>query len=158
MANKVALTTSFLLALVVLARASRYTTIITTTTLDDEANPRGQQQQCQRQLQGRQFRSCQSYLSQRGSSQYEEEEKEEMGGGLEMNPSQQQQYLRDCCEQLQNVEQQCRCEAIQHAARQAQQQQGSGRQQSSEQVYQRARELPRQCNFRQQCQFQVVFV
>lgn len=155
MANKVALTTSLLLALVVLARASRYTTTITTTTLDDEANPRGQQQQCQRQLQGRQFRSCQSYLSQRGSSQYEEEE---MGGGLEMNPSQQQQYLRDCCEQLQNVEQQCRCEAIQHAARQAQQQQGSGRQQSSEQVYQRARELPRQCNFRQQCQFQVVFV
>ncbi|KAL7137374.1 hypothetical protein ABFS83_10G087300 [Erythranthe nasuta] len=154
MANKAALAAALLVALVALASATTYTTTVTTTTIDDEAN-RGQQQQCLQQIQGRRFQSCQRYLSQRG--QYEEEEAIEMTTG---NPQQQSQYLRDCCQQLQNVNQQCRCEAIKQAVKEIQQQGGQYQTRQSEQVYQKARSLPRQCNFRspQQCQFHVLFV
>ncbi|KAL3628286.1 hypothetical protein CASFOL_027332 [Castilleja foliolosa] len=151
MAIKITLAAALLVALVAVATATSYTTTVTTTTFEDEANP-GQQQQCQRQLQGRQFRSCQRYLSQRSSSPYTEEEVIE-------NPGQQQQ-LQQCCDQLRNVNEQCRCEAIKHAVRQLQQQQ-EGQQQTGQsgQVYQRATELPRKCNMRpQQCQIRVVFV
>ncbi|KAL8039724.1 hypothetical protein ABFX02_10G054700 [Erythranthe guttata] len=154
MAIKVVLTAALLVAMVTLASATSYTTTVTTTTIDDEAN-RGEQQQCRQQIQGRRFQSCQRYLSQRG--QIEEEEAIEMTTG---NPQQQSQYLRDCCQQLQNVNQQCRCEAIKQAVKEIQQQGGQYQTGQSEQVYQKARSLPRQCNFRspQQCQFHVLFV
>lgn len=155
MANKAALAAALLVALVALAGATTYTTTVTTTSLDDEANPR--YQQCSQQLQGRRFRSCQSYLSQRSGPYNGGEEEEEV---LEMrtgNPRQQEQYLQECCQQLKGVDEQCRCEAIKHAVRQLQQ--GGAETQTGEQVYQRARELPRRCNFRpQQCQFHVVFL
>nr|AAW66631.1 leonurin [Leonurus japonicus] len=94
-------------------------------------------------LQGRQFRSCQSYLRQRGNVL-------EMATG---NP--QSQTVEECCESLKDIErkqQQCGCEAIKHAMRQMQ-----GGQ--SEEVYRKARMLPRTCGLRsQQCQFNVIFV
>ncbi|KAL8039727.1 hypothetical protein ABFX02_10G055000 [Erythranthe guttata] len=156
MAIKVALAAALLVAMVTLASATSYTTTVTTTTIDDEAN-RGEQQQCRQQIQGRRFQSCQRYLSQRGQYGGDEEEVIEMTTG---NPQQQSQYLRDCCQQLQNVNQQCRCEAIKQAVKEIQQQGGQYQTGQSEQVYQKARSLPRQCNFRspQQCQFHVLFV
>ncbi|CAA0837839.1 2S seed storage protein 3 [Striga hermonthica] len=152
-AMKIALTAALLAALVALAAATTYTTTVTTTTFADEAANPGQQQQCQSQIQGRQFRSCQRYLSQRSGSYSDDE------AMIEMNPGQQgQESLRECCQQLQNVNEQCRCEAIRHAVRQLQQKEGQQMSQS-QQVYQKATELPRRCNMKpQQCQIRVVFV
>ncbi|KAL2250781.1 2S albumin [Sesamum indicum] len=153
MAKKLALAAVLLVAMVALASATTYTTTVTTTAIDDEANQ--QSQQCRQQLQGRQFRSCQRYLSQ-GRSPYGGEEDEV----LEMSTGNQQseQSLRDCCQQLRNVDERCRCEAIRQAVRQ-QQQEGGYQEGQSQQVYQRARDLPRRCNMRpQQCQFRVIFV
>ncbi|KAL0338635.1 UNVERIFIED_CONTAM: 2S albumin [Sesamum angustifolium] len=153
MSKKLALAALLLVAMVALASATTYTTTVTTTAIDDEANQ--QSQQCRRELQGRQFRSCQMYLSQ-GRSPY--------GGDdavLEMSTGNQQseQSLRECCQQLRNVDERCRCEAIRHAVRQQQQEGGSYQEGQSQQVYQRARDLPRRCNMRpQQCQFRVIFV
>ncbi|KAL3642684.1 hypothetical protein CASFOL_013499 [Castilleja foliolosa] len=158
MAIKLTFAAALLVALVTVATASRYTTTVTTTTFEDEANPGQQQQQCQRQLQGRQFQSCQRYLSHRSSNE-EDDEVLEMSTD---NPGQRQQRLQQCCDQLRNVNEQCRCEAIKHTVRQLQQQQQQeGQQQTgqSQKVYARATELPRRCNFRQQqCQIKVVFV
>ncbi|GFQ06842.1 hypothetical protein PHJA_002828200 [Phtheirospermum japonicum] len=136
-----------MVALVAMATATSYTTTVTTTTFEDEANP-GQQQQCQRQLKGRYFRSCQRYLSQKSGSYSDDEEVIE-------NPGQQQHHLEECCQQLKNVNEQCRCEAIKSAMKQMQQQMG----QTTPQVYERATEIPRMCHMRpQQCQIRVVFV
>ncbi|KAK6139967.1 hypothetical protein DH2020_026280 [Rehmannia glutinosa] len=146
--KKITLAAALLVALVAVATATTYTTTVTTTTFDEEGNP-GQQQQCQRQLQGRQFRSCQRYLSQR-SPYNEEDEVLEMSTG---NPGQ-QMHLSQCCQQLKNVNEQCRCEAIRHAVRQLQQ--GGQEEMGQSQVYQRATELPRKCNMRpQQCQIRL---
>ncbi|KAL6548123.1 hypothetical protein OROHE_009185 [Orobanche hederae] len=152
--RKISLTAVLMMALVCLATATTYTTTITTTTFEDEGNP-GQQQQCQRQLQGRQFRSCQRYLMQRSGSYTEEDEDvlEMMSTG---NPG--QQSLQECCQQLKNVNEQCRCEAIKRAVQQTQQKEGQPSTGQS-QVYQKAMELPRMCNMRpQKCQIRVVFV
>ncbi|KAL6559195.1 hypothetical protein OROHE_006564 [Orobanche hederae] len=152
--KKRTLAAALLAALVAMATATTYTTTVTTTTFEDEGNP-GQQQQCQRQLQGRQFRSCQRYLSSQKSGSYTEEDEvvlEMMGSG---NPGQRQQSLKECCQQLKNVDEQCRCEAIRCTVRQMQQKQIG----ESQQVYQKAMELPRKCNMSpQHCPIKVVFV
>ncbi|KAH6806119.1 hypothetical protein C2S51_030950 [Perilla frutescens var. frutescens] len=111
-------------------------------------------QQCSQQVQGREFRACQRFLKQRSGPYNAEEDEEEVTG----NP--QQQYLQECCQQLKEMDrQQCGCEAIKQAMRQAQQGGRSYQTGQSEQIYQRARELPRRCGLsQQQCRFSVVFV
>ncbi|KAG6433919.1 hypothetical protein SASPL_105538 [Salvia splendens] len=165
MATKAALTAALVMALLALASATTFTTTVTTTSFEEEGNPR--QQQCRQQLQGREFRSCQRYFSQRSSSPYEEEEEEEevleMSTGSRQTRHRQPQ-LNECCEQLREMDRhQCGCEAIKHAVQQAQQQGGRSRYQTgqseSEQIYQKARSLPSMCGLReQQCQFRVVLV
>ncbi|KAL8516937.1 hypothetical protein ACS0TY_015258 [Phlomoides rotata] len=144
MAIKIALAAALLVALVALARATTYTTIV--TTIDDENNPK---QQCKQMVQGRQFQACQQYL--RHGSQYQE------GTGMRgVYPIWDEQQVKDeCCRSLRNLENQgCECEGIQQAAMKAQQQMGQGQQ--SEQVYQRAQQLPQTCNLKtQQCQNKV---
>ncbi|KAL8465877.1 hypothetical protein ACS0TY_035118 [Phlomoides rotata] len=146
MAIKVALAAALLVALVALARATTYTTIVTTTTIDDEANPK---QQCKQMVQGHQFQECQQYLRQ--GSQFQE------GIGMRgVYPIWDEQKMKDeCCRSLKKLENQgCECEGIQQAAMKAQQHMGQGQQ--SEQVYQRAQQLPQTCNLKtQQCQFKV---
>ncbi|KAL6574999.1 hypothetical protein OROMI_012284 [Orobanche minor] len=113
--------------------------------------------QCQHQLQGRQFRSCQRYLMQRSGS-YTEEDEDVLEMMSTENPGQKQQSLQECCQQLKNVDEQCRCEAIKRAVQQTQQKEGQPSAGQS-QVYQKAMDLPRMCNMRpQQCQIRVVFV
>ncbi|KAL6507730.1 hypothetical protein OROGR_023925 [Orobanche gracilis] len=159
MATKnITLAAALLVALVAMASATTYTTTVTTTTFEEEGNP-GQQQQCQRQLQGRQFRSCQRYLSSQKSRPYTEEDEDVlqmMGTG---NRGQRQQSLQECCHQLKNVDEQCRCEAIRCTVRQMQQKEGQQQIGESQQVYQKAMDLPRKCNMRpQHCPMKVVFV
>nr|GEV41511.1 hypothetical protein [Tanacetum cinerariifolium] len=69
------------------------------------------------------------------------------------------QHLQLCCNQLQNIEQECQCEAIQQAFQQAQQQKQGGRQgrqqggqQQMEQMLRKAEQLPNDCRLQvQQC-------
>ncbi|XP_071698971.1 2S seed storage protein-like [Rutidosis leptorrhynchoides] len=111
-------------------------------------------QQCS-EVQGRQFNQCQRYIQQQ----------QQQGGSLLMSINrqgqQQQQELRSCCNELENVQRECQCEAMQEvyeqATRQQQQQQGrrqSGRRTSMEpQMVQRAiQNLKNECNLQvQQC-------
>lgn len=150
MAIKAALAASLLVALVVAASASSYTTIITTTSYDEEGmirQGREEGQQCRQRVQGQEFQSCQRYLRQG------------------RNP-QQQEYQEQCCQELKEMDRyQCGCEALRQAVQKAQQGgtsypgQGEGHQSQGQQIYERARQLPRVCNLReQQCRFNLVFV
>ncbi|KAL4571135.1 hypothetical protein LXL04_017886 [Taraxacum kok-saghyz] len=129
------------------ALASAQTTIFTTTIEDDNPVSR---QQCSRRIQGERFNQCQRYLQQ-GQSWNEEDNRSQMQGG----------QLQSCCQELQNVEEQCQCEAVKEAFRQAQrmQQQQQGQQggsygsQQIRQMKQKAQNLPNQCQLQtKQCQ------
>ncbi|KAK9057031.1 hypothetical protein SSX86_024397 [Deinandra increscens subsp. villosa] len=142
MAKLIALALAFA-ALVAFATA--HTTIMT-TTIEDE-NPVSRQRQCSQRLQGQRFNQCRMHLQQ-GQGPYEEENRQIRG-----------QELEQCCEELQNVEEQCQCEAVKHVFREVQQQQ-QGRQhqtgpfgsQQTQRLRQRAEMLPNQCNLQsRQC-------
>nr|ARD06072.1 PawS-like protein 1b [Streptoglossa macrocephala] len=141
------------LAIFAFAGVSAYTTTVTTTTVEDngrwfidslETNTRGSQGQCRRQIQGQQLDHCQMHLSQ---------------GMIRMTvENRSQQHLDQCCNQLQRVQEQCQCEAIQQMVeqvyRQQQQQQQYGGQQ--QQILRKAQMLPNQCNLRvQQCPIRI---
>ncbi|KAL1545703.1 2S seed storage albumin protein-like [Salvia divinorum] len=137
MATKVALAAALLVALVALTSA---------TSFDEEGSEN--YQQCRQQVQGRQFHSCQRFLQQR-STPYTNEDEEVLAS---YQPS-----LQACCQELKQMDrQQCGCEAIRQAVKQAQQ---STRRYQTGQVYQQARALPRRCGLReQQCHFRLLFV
>ncbi|XP_073047260.1 2S seed storage albumin protein-like [Primulina eburnea] len=157
MAKNLALAAALLVAMVSLAAANTYTTTVSTTTIDDEDN-RGRQQECQQQVQGRQFRSCQRYFQQgREGGRFDSVDGELL---LALNRGKQSGSLKECCNELRNVNEECRCEAIRQVVKE-QQQGGPGYQgEEIQEVYERARELPRRCQFTrpQQCQLNAVFV
>ncbi|CAI9294774.1 unnamed protein product [Lactuca saligna] len=139
MAKLIALALAFT-ALV--AFASAHSTIIT-TSIEEEST--FSKQQCSRQLQGQRFNQCQRYLAQ-GQNLYKEDDRS-------------QQQL--CCQELQYVDEQCQCEAVKEAFREAQkmQQQQQGQQGGSfgskqiRQMMQKAQNLPNQCKLQtRQCQ------
>ncbi|GJY78640.1 ribonuclease H-like domain-containing protein [Tanacetum coccineum] len=116
------------------AFASAYTTIVT-TTIDDQIPYTQQSQQCQQQLQQKQFNQCHMYLQQ-GQGFFEDNRS---------GQKQQSQILQQCCNELQNVHQQCQCEAVKQVFQDVQQIQGQvGAQRStvdsrsSESTYQQA--------------------
>ncbi|CAH1450244.1 unnamed protein product [Lactuca virosa] len=143
MAKLIALALAFT-ALV--AFASAHSTIIT-TTIEEEST--FSKEQCSQQLQGQRFNQCQRYLAQ-GQSRYEEDNRSQQQGGLQL-----------CCQELQYVDEQCQCEAVKEAFREAQkmQQQQQGQQGGSfgskqiRQMMQKAQNLPNQCKLQtRQCQ------
>ncbi|KAK9057046.1 hypothetical protein SSX86_024412 [Deinandra increscens subsp. villosa] len=137
MAKLIALALAFA-ALVAFATA--HTTIMT-TTIEDE-NPVSRQRQCSQRLQGQRFNQCRMHLQQ-GQGPYEEENRQIRG-----------QELEQCCEELQNVEEQCQCEAVKHVFREVQQQHQIGPfgSQQTQRLRQRAEMLPNQCNLQsRQC-------
>ncbi|KAK3021277.1 hypothetical protein RJ639_047268 [Escallonia herrerae] len=151
---KLTILAAALLALLALAEASTYRTTITTTTIEEE-NPHhgGSRQRCREQFQQQQqLRHCQMYMRQ--GSPYDAGLALAMVTGV--NP-QQQQHLRECCQQLRNIDEQCRCEAIRQMVRQ--QQMGGGSQQEQiQEMAQKAQYLPRRCNMEpQQCQIRAVW-
>ncbi|PSS16260.1 2S sulfur-rich seed storage protein large chain 2 like [Actinidia chinensis var. chinensis] len=122
-----------LVAFLALASVSAHRTTITTTVVEEE-NPG--QQQCREQIQRQQnLRHCQMYLA-RGRDQYE------VAMVTDRNPRQ-QQHLRECCQQLQKIDEECRCEGVRTAVRQ---QQGQREQEEMRQVMQEAQDLPSKCN------------
>ncbi|KAI3810019.1 hypothetical protein L1987_19625 [Smallanthus sonchifolius] len=121
------------------AFATAHTTIVT-TTIEDE-NP---QRQCSQRLQGQRFNQCRMYLQQ-GQSPFKDNRQRG-----------QQQGIQQCCQELQNIEEQCQCEAVKKVFRdvqQQQQQQGQLGAQQTQQLKQKAQMLPNQCNLQsRQCQ------
>nr|ARD06058.1 PawS-like protein 1a [Streptoglossa macrocephala] len=117
-------------------------------------NTRGSQGQCRRQIQGQQLNHCQMHVTQ---------------GIIRMTvENRSQQHLDQCCNQLQRMQEQCQCEAIQQVVDQVlrQQQQGGrpqqygGQQQQQggqqQQILRKAQMLPNQCNLRvQQCPIRI---
>ncbi|KAI3716240.1 hypothetical protein L6452_23444 [Arctium lappa] len=127
-----------------LAVTSAHRTIIT-TTIEDDTFDTSRKQQCMQHLQGQQLQQCQIHLQQPEQSQ------------------QQQQTLQQCCQELQNVDEQCRCKAVKQVFGEVQQQQQQRQQQQTgpfgspsqeiQKLKQKAENLPRQCNLqtRKQC-------
>ncbi|XP_071697171.1 2S seed storage protein-like [Rutidosis leptorrhynchoides] len=130
-------------------------TVVTTLAEEDNYSRRSSRssQQCS-EVQGRQFNQCQRYIQQQ----------QQQGGLILMSinrQGQQPQELRSCCNELENVQRECQCEAMQEVYEQAmrQQQQQQGRRQSSRragvepQMVQRAiQNLKNECNLQvQQC-------
>ncbi|XP_057461315.1 2S sulfur-rich seed storage protein 2-like [Actinidia eriantha] len=131
-----------LVALLAIGSVSAHRTTITTTVVEEE-NPG--QQQCREQIQRQQnLRHCQMYLAQ-GREYYE--------AAMVTDPNpQQQQHLRECCQQLQKIDEECRCEGVRTAVRQ---QQGQREREEMGQVMQKAEDLPSKCNLSpRRCQIQ----
>ncbi|PSS16262.1 2S sulfur-rich seed storage protein large chain 2 like [Actinidia chinensis var. chinensis] len=129
-----------LVALLAIGSVSAHRTTITTTVVEEE-NPG--QQQCREQIQRQQnLRHCQMYLAQ-GRDQYE------VAMATDRN---QQQHLRECCQQLRSMDEECRCEGVRMAVRQ---QQGQREREEMGQVMQKAQDLPSKCNLSpRRCQIQ----
>ncbi|GJT68959.1 2S seed storage protein-like protein [Tanacetum coccineum] len=121
------------------AFASAYTTIVT-TTIDDQIPYTQQSQQCQQQLQQKQFNQCHMYLQQ-GQGFFEDNRS---------GQKQQSQILQQCCNELQNVHQQCQCEAVKQVFQDVQQIQGQVGAQQIRQLKQKAQKLPNKCNLQVQ--------
>ncbi|MFS7984701.1 putative bifunctional inhibitor/plant lipid transfer protein/seed storage helical [Helianthus anomalus] len=138
------------------AFATAHTTIIT-TTIEDE-NPISGQRQCSQRLQGQRLNQCRMFLQQ-GQIPFELD-------NPQMGQQQQQQILQQCCQQLQNVEEQCQCEAVKQVFREAQQQvqQQQGPQsvpfvhsQQAQRLKQKAQILPNVCNLQsRRCEIGII--
>lgn len=130
---KLTILAAALVALLALAQATR--TTITTTVVEEE-NP-GQQQRCRQQIQREDnLRDCQRYLQQQAR-------RYDVAMITNPNPQQQQQQqLQQCCQQLENLDDQCRCEGVREAVRQ----QGRMQREEMGEMMQEAENLPSRCN------------
>ncbi|KAM0063477.1 putative bifunctional inhibitor/plant lipid transfer protein/seed storage helical [Helianthus debilis subsp. tardiflorus] len=131
----------FLALAALVAFATAHTTIIT-TTIEDE-NPLSEQRQCSQQVQGQRLNQCRMFLQQGQRGQQHQQQQQE------------QQLLQQCCQELQNIDPQCQCEAVKQVFREAQQQvqQQQGPQsvpfvhsQQAQRLKQKAQILPNVCN------------
>ncbi|GAA0153577.1 hypothetical protein LIER_42207 [Lithospermum erythrorhizon] len=170
MASKLTVFAALFVCFLVVADASLR---LTTTVVEDQENPqqRRQSQQCQQQVQRQRIRNCQDYIVQQqreSSGRWDDDNDLEFED--EMNPQirgQGQEYLDQCCQELEQIDRQCRCQALQEIARQAQQeqqqqggrwrgQQQEGRYRGGQQqrIQQQVRQLPQICRVQvpQQCQ------
>ncbi|KAI4374759.1 hypothetical protein MLD38_012716 [Melastoma candidum] len=150
------------LALLFQASASPYRTTLVINgdpALDRREQPRRQAEGCQGRVQAQQLQSCRQYLrgaSGKGSQGYIVLPREGGGGqqGQQEQQKQQQQQLQQCCQQLKQVEDKCRCEALKEIVRQEQQQQPTQQPSQPGQIQQRASALPAACGLgSQRCQF-----
>ncbi|PKI55884.1 2S albumin-like [Punica granatum] len=120
--------------------ASAYKTTVTTMVLEDNDDEnqsrRGGRQQCREQIQRQQqLFHCQQVLTRGGRYIVLG-----MRGAEDSNP----ESLQQCCQQLRQVEEQCRCQGIEEIV-QIQQQQGRLQGQRLREVIQTAENLPNMC-------------
>ncbi|KAL8238819.1 hypothetical protein R6Q59_015386 [Mikania micrantha] len=111
---------------------------------DGLSDAKGSAKKCDRQISIEQLDHCQMHLTQWTY-------KLRLAVG---NPNpRQQEHLQQCCQQLREVDNKCRCEAVQKVLDQARLQQSGGQQQ---QMVQKAQMLPNDCNLKiQQCTIRV---
>ncbi|KAI3828314.1 hypothetical protein L1987_02414 [Smallanthus sonchifolius] len=130
---KLALFVLTLTAIVAVSAVSAYRTTIITTTIED--NRRGSQEHCHSQIPIQQLNHCEMHLTQGIIS-----------GPMVVIPrrpfQQEQQHLEQCCSQLQRVNEQCQCDAIQQVFDEARQQGGV---MEMRQMLSKAERLPTDC-------------
>ncbi|KAL2943766.1 2S albumin, partial [Bienertia sinuspersici] len=97
---------------------------------------------CERQLQWEKMEHCRQYL------------KTEMEVIMFPNSGNQACCLRECCEMLQDLDEECVCEALQSVAEEETQHSrgGEGRRQMGRVVARKAMQLPRRCGITAHCQ------
>nr|XP_009617265.1 2S sulfur-rich seed storage protein 2-like [Nicotiana tomentosiformis] len=140
--RKLSLAAALLLCLLVVASANT----ITATATEGEYENQGSQR-CQEQIQRQRLNHCRMYLSR--SRQYYGDELSMVTDDDERNQG--QEHLQQCCQELRNMDTQCRCEALR---RMMMQERGSRGQESEQILMERARYLPRMCNIQPtQCRF-----
>ncbi|KAL0443379.1 UNVERIFIED_CONTAM: 2S seed storage protein 1 [Sesamum latifolium] len=115
-----------------LMSASAHKTVVTTSVAEEEENQRG----CERESRQCRMRHCMQWMrSMRGG--YEDS----FVRSAEANQGQ-FEHFRECCNELRDVQSQCRCEALRCMMRQMQQE-GMG--QEMQQMQQMMQYLPRMC-------------
>nr|XP_043620132.1 2S seed storage protein-like [Erigeron canadensis] len=145
------------------AFAAAHTTIVTTTVEDENPIPVPSfippipgvtGPMCRLKLQFQQLDKCQMYLQQ-GQIPYDELNRGQYQQGGQL---QEQRLQQQCCQQLQNVESRCQCEAVKQVLENVQQFQGQQQGQFGLQhqlAEQKAQRLPQQCRLQvreQECQ------
>ncbi|XP_022154961.1 2S albumin-like [Momordica charantia] len=126
---------------VVLLVADAYAYRTTVTTVEVDEDNQGRQERCRHIRPREQLRNCENFLRQQG------------GGRREIMENQwgREQGLEECCRQLRNVEEHCRCDALEEVAREVQSQQHG---QQGSHILQQARILPSMCQLHpQRCDF-----
>ncbi|KAK4439837.1 2S seed storage protein 1 [Sesamum alatum] len=144
----VVLAVLFAAALMAATSTSAYKTVVTTTVAEEmEENQGG----CQWERQQCQMRHCMQLLRSM-TGPYED-------SFVRSEVANQGQFgqLRECCNELRNVQSQCRCEALRCMMRQMQQQYGM--EQEMQQMMQKAEYLPRMCGltYPTQCRMHPIF-
>ncbi|XP_048130344.1 2S seed storage albumin protein-like [Rhodamnia argentea] len=128
MANFATLAAIFAGLLVMSHVASAHRTIITTVEIDEDDERRGSGS-CHEQVQTEGLEQCEQLFHDIGQ------------GGSQLMES---QHFRPCCQELRQVEQQCRCRGIRQVVRE---EQSEFRHQGMQRVVKSARELPSACGF-----------
>ncbi|KAF5728377.1 2S sulfur-rich seed storage protein 2-like [Tripterygium wilfordii] len=129
-----------LAVLLLLTEASIYRTTIEI----DEENPRRQTGQCQEQIHRQHSLShCQDFMRQ------------QMRGRRDDDSQGRREHLEQCCDQLEQLDTQCRCQGLQRAVKEQQQGQRRGQQsQEGRRMLDVARDIPSMCNLQpRECQF-----
>ncbi|KAI6687435.1 hypothetical protein NL676_024263 [Syzygium grande] len=124
-------------ALLVMSHAGlAHRTMITTVEIDED-DERSGSGSCHEQVQTQGLEQCEQLFWDigRGSSQM---------GGSERERLMESQHFRPCCQQLRQVEQQCRCRGIRQIVRE---EQSEFRREGMHRVVRSARDLPSACGF-----------
>ncbi|XP_038904176.1 2S albumin-like [Benincasa hispida] len=134
------LTCIFAFLAVALLVADAHRTTITTVEVDEDNQ--GRMERCRQMRAREEIGSCAQYLSQQ--SRYLQMR------GIDNQRRREGQAFEECCSELRNVDEECRCELLEEIAREEQRRaRGQGTQ-----MMQRARNLPSMCGIRpQQCYF-----
>ncbi|KAJ8542928.1 hypothetical protein K7X08_005451 [Anisodus acutangulus] len=138
---KISLAVTLLLCLLAVASANSFTITVSEDDIENQGS-----QRCQEQIQRQRLNHCRMYLSR--SHQYNGDELSMVTNDDESNQA--QEHLQQCCQELRNMDTQCRCQALRRMVSQERGTQG----QQAERMLGRARYLPRMCNIQPtQCQF-----
>ncbi|XP_022154977.1 2S albumin-like [Momordica charantia] len=93
--------------------ANAYTYRTTITPVEEDEDNQGRQERCRHIRPREQLRNCENFLRQQGGDRRE----------ILENQWGREQGLEECCRQLRNVEEHCRCDALEEVAREAQREQ-----------------------------------
>ncbi|KAE8125624.1 hypothetical protein FH972_020407 [Carpinus fangiana] len=121
-------------ALLLVAHAAAFRTTITTVNIDEDAeNQQGRRgESCREQVQRQQnLNHCQRFMRQQSQS-----------GRYEDGNQMQQEGFQQCCQQLRQMDERCRCEGLRQAVMQ---QLGQLRGEEMQEIVESARDLPNQC-------------
>ncbi|XP_022942593.1 2S albumin [Cucurbita moschata] len=138
------LTSIIALFAVALLVADAYAYRTTITTVEVEENRRGGEERCRQMSAREELRSCEQYLRQQSREVLQMR-------GIENPWRREGRSFDECCRELRNVDEECRCDMLEEIAREEQRQ---ARGQEGRQMLQKARNLPSMCGIRpQRCDF-----